>query len=214
MNMKNVVSEGLLRSQENVKRCSRKKYSVILADPAWPYKCWSKKGEGKSASRHYDVMSVDEIKALPVSQIAADDAVLFLWGTWPLLYETKEVIEAWGFTYKTKGFLWAKRNKKVKSWFMGMGYYTRANDEFCLLATRGRPLPRKSRSVRSFIESPIEAHSKKPDRIRDDIVELFGNVPRIELFARQQTPGWDCMGNEVQGGLDIRDTLEKMADEN
>jgi len=189
-----------------------KKYPIILADPAWLYKCWSKKGQARTASSHYDVMTIDDIKSLPVSQIAADNAVLFIWITFPLLDKALEVIEAWGVTYKTIAFNWVKRNKKSNSWFWGLGYYTRANSEICLLATKGKPLTRKSKSVHSVIDSPIEEHSKKPDVVRDRIVQLFGDLPRIELFARQRAEGWDAIGNGIDG-KDIRIALKEITSE-
>ncbi len=101
------------------------------------------------------------------------------------------------WAYKTIAFCWVKQNKNSDGIFKGMGYYTRSNAEICLLATRGRVLERKSRSVSSVIISHIERHSKKPAETRDRIVELFGDLPRIELFARETAPGWDCWGNEV-----------------
>ncbi len=184
-------------------------YKIIYADPAWSYRCWAKAGKGRTASSHYNVMTIKDIKELPVSQIAADNAVLFLWTTFPCLLEGLEVIKAWGFTYKTNAFTWVKRNKKADSWFMGMGHYTRANAELCLLATRGKGLPRVSHAVHSVIDTHIEAHSKKPDIVRDKIVQLFGDVPRIELFARQKTKSWKCVGNEIDG-KDIKSSLNNL----
>lgn len=123
--------------------------------------------------------------------------MLFLWVTAPCLIEGIELITAWGFKYKTVAFTWVKQNKKSDGLFTGMGYYTRANAEYCLLATKGKILERKSHGVHSVVLSHIERHSKKPDEVRDRIVRLFGDVPRIELFARQYATGWDCWGNEV-----------------
>ena len=140
---------------------------------------------------------MDALCALPVSKIAAEDSALFVWATFPQLPEALQLIRAWGFTYKTIAFTWIKQNKKSDSLFWGMGYYTRANAELCLLATRGKTLKRISKSVHSVVLSKIREHSKKPDEVRERIVALFGNIPRIELFARQQTPGWDCWGDEV-----------------
>lgn len=122
---------------------------------------------------------------------------MLLWVTAPCFEEGLELIKAWGFTYKTVGFTWVKLNKKSNKFFMGMGYYTRSNAEYCLLATRGKVLERKSHSVSSVLCTHIEEHSKKPDITRERIEELFGNIPRIELFARQYADGWDCWGNEV-----------------
>lgn len=174
-----------------------KKYSVIYADPPWQYKVWSEIGKGRSAESHYPTMQKKDIQNIPVERITSKDAVLFLWVTAPCLIEGIELIKAWGFTYKTVAFTWVKRNKKSDGIFTGMGYYTRANAEYCLLATRGKVLERKSHSVSSVVLSHIERHSKKPDEVRDRIVQLLGDIPRIELFAREQANGWDCWGNEV-----------------
>ena len=127
----------------------------------------------------------------------APDSALFLWATFPQLPEALRLIEAWGFTYKSVAFVWLKKNKKVDSWFYGLGFWTRGNAEICLLATRGHP-KRQAANVHQFIISPIEAHSKKPDEARDKIVALMGDLPRVELFARQTPPGWDVWGNEVE----------------
>lgn len=173
------------------------KYKIIYADPPWQFKTFSDKGKGRSAERHYPTMTKVDIQRLPVSQIADRDSVLLLWVTAPCFEEGLELIKAWGFTYKTVGFTWVKLNKKSNKFFMGMGYYTRSNAEYCLLATRGKVLERKSHSVSSVLCTHIEEHSKKPDITRERIEELFGNIPRIELFARQYADGWDCWGNEV-----------------
>lgn len=145
-------------------------------------------------------MGIEDICALPVAEIAAPDCVLFMWVTFPTLPDAFKVLEAWGFTYKTVGFCWVKRNKKTPSWFWGLGHWTRANAELCLLATKGKP-KRMSAAVHQIIDSPIEEHSKKPDETRTRIVELVGDLPRIELFARQPTPGWDVWGNEVHSDI-------------
>lgn len=142
-------------------------------------------------------MTKDEIQKLPVLSISAKDSVLLLWVTAPCLIEGLELIKTWGFTYKTVAFTWIKQCIKSNKIFTGMGYYTRANAEFCLLATKGRVLERKSHSVSSVVLSHREQHSKKPNEVRNRIVELFGDIPRIELFARQHADGWDCWGNEV-----------------
>lgn len=174
-----------------------KQYNIIYADPPWRYHVWSKKGQGRSAESHYPTMKLEDICRLPVADIAAKDCVLFLWATYPNLKDAFKVIEAWGFTYKTVAFTWVKRNKKSPTWFWGLGYWTRANPEICLLATRGNP-KRVSKKVHSVVDSPIREHSRKPDEVRDRIVELMGDLPRIELFARERAPGWDVWGNEVE----------------
>ena len=173
-----------------------KKYNIIYADPAWSFKTYSDKGKDRSPDKHYSVMSLQDIKDLPIQDIVNDNCILFMWVTFPLLKEGFEVIDAWGFTYKTVAFNWVKKNKKTNSWFWGLGYWTRANAELCLLATRGT-IKRQSASVHQVIDTPIEKHSKKPDIVRDKIVELVGDLPRIELFARETADGWDSWGNEV-----------------
>ncbi|RUM42552.1 MAG: adenine methyltransferase [Desulfocapsa sp.] len=174
-----------------------KKYKIIYADPPWTYKVWSDKGTGRSASQHYDLLTKEEIQNLPVQDLAAASSVLFLWVTYPTLPEGLELMKKWGFTYKTCAFTWVKKNTKADSIFMGLGYYTRSNAEICLLGTRGDILKRHSKGVPQVILEKRREHSRKPDTARDRIVELFGDVPRIELFAREKSKGWDAWGNEV-----------------
>lgn len=117
------------------------KFNIIYADPPWKFQTYSERGSQlKSADCHYSCMKFDDILSLPVESIAADDSILFLWVTFPLLKEGLEVMKAWGFTYKTCGFNWVKRNKKADSFFLGLGYWTRSNSEICLLGTRGHPV--------------------------------------------------------------------------
>lgn len=179
-----------------------KRYTVIYADPPWAYRVWSQKGAGRSAESHYSTMSLEDIKALPVGKLADKNCALFMWITFPLLREAWDVVEAWGFKYKSVAFVWIKQNKKSPSLFWGMGYWTRANAELCIIATKGSP-KRNSRSVHQIIFSPIEEHSKKPDEARERIVKLMGDVPRIELFARQKASGWDVWGNEAPDSIAI-----------
>lgn len=178
------------------------KYKIVLADPPWSYKVWCKKGIGRNAENHYPTMNVEDICALPIADIVAKDSVLFLWVTFPNLQEAFRVIEVWGYKFCTVAFVWVKKNKKVDSWFMGLGHWTRSNAEICILAKKGNP-KRISKSVRQIIDTPIEFHSKKPDETRDRIVELMGDLPRIELFARQKTEGWDVWGNEVESNIKL-----------
>ena len=174
------------------------KYDIIYADPPWRFNVWSRKtGLERSADSHYQTMTKADIENLPIPNITAKNAVLFLWVTYPCLEQGLELIKKWGFTYKTCAFSWVKLNKKSKTPFVGMGYYTRANNEICLLATKGKPLKRINRAVQQLVMTPIEEHSKKPGEVRERIVKLFGDLPRIELFARQYAEGWDCWGNEV-----------------
>ena len=177
------------------------KYKIIYADPAWSYKDKALAGN-RGAGCKYDVMSINNIKNLPVKELADKDCVLFMWVTMPKLNECFDVIKACGFEYKTVGFTWVKLNKNKPTPFMGMGRWTRANAELCLIATKGKP-SRISASVRSIIETPIERHSKKPNEVRDRIVELMGNLPRVELFAREKADGWDSWGNEIESDITL-----------
>lgn len=178
------------------------KYSVIYADPPWQYKVYSKKGMGRSAESHYPTMSIEDIKALPVANLADKDCALFLWVTFPCLLEGFEVIKAWGFSYKTVAFVWVKQNKKADTLFWGMGYWTRSNVEICLLATKGRP-KRVHAGIHQVIVSHIEEHSKKPVEVQKRIIQLMGDVPRLELFARRKAEGFDVWGNEVDSDIDM-----------
>ena len=173
-----------------------KKYNIIYADPPWSFKNYSKKGEGRNPNQHYLTMGKEDIKQLPVNDIAADNSVLFLWVVNHSLPLAFEVIDSWGFEYKTMDFVWVKRNIKAEGFFTGLGYWTRGNPELCLLASKGKP-SRVSKAVKELVIEPRSQHSKKPDRIRNDIVDLCGNLPRIELFARETAEGWDSWGNEV-----------------
>lgn len=185
------------------------KYKIIYADPPWSFRTYSNKGKGRAPERHYNCMTLADIQNLPVEKLADKDAVLFLWVTYPLLQEGLDTIKRWGFTYKTCAFSWIKKNKSKDSLFQGLGFYTRANNEICLLATRGKPLKRISHSVQQVVVSKIREHSRKPDEVLERIVQLFGDLPRIDLFARQQYDGWTCVGNQIDG-QDIRDALPKI----
>lgn len=183
------------------------KYQIILADPPWQFKNYSDKWhEGRPESRwvgnEYKLMGLKDVMALPVESIAAEDAALFLWTTMPHLPDALRVIEAWGFRYKTAAFTWVKQNPSGNGIFTGMGFWTRSNAEICLLATRGKP-KRVSKSVKQVIISPVGRHSEKPAEVRDRIVELMGDVPRIELFARKHAKGWAAWGDEVRSDIDL-----------
>lgn len=145
-------------------------------------------------------MRLEELAALPVSDLADTDCALFLWATFPQLPEALRLIRAWGFSYKTVAFVWLKTNRKARTWFYGLGFWTRSNAEICLLATKGHP-KRQAANIHQLIVCPVERHSKKPDEARDRIEALMGDLPRIELFARQETPGWEVWGNEVNSDI-------------
>ena len=181
----------------------QKKYSVIYADPPWKYVTYSGNGLARSADHHYPTMTVPEICSLRVRDIAEDNCVLFLWVTMPCLFKSPDVIKAWGFEFKTVAFVWVKQNPRSDSLFWGMGHWTRSNAELCLLCTRGSP-KRISARVHQVIVSHVQEHSRKPEEVRNRIVELMGDIPRIELFARRRTDGWDCWGNEVESDIKIK----------
>ena len=177
------------------------KYNIIYADPPWAYKLTGgTKSSRGMAKQHYNTMTTEEICALPVRDLCTKDAVCFMWATFPNIDQALKVMEVWGFIYKTAAFVWVKKNKKSDSLFWGMGAYTRANAEVCLLwiskDTKAKQIV-KQNNVHQIIYSPIEEHSKKPQEARDRIISLLGDVLRVELFARQQVDGWDCWGNEV-----------------
>lgn len=180
-----------------------KKYNIIYADPPWRYYVYAKKENNRTAEHHYPTLSLDEIKNLPVNEIADENCLLFLWATFPTMMDAFKVIEAWGFQYKTTAFVWVKQNRKSDSLFMGLGFWTRANAEICLLATKGHP-KRFSKCVHQVVMTHVEKHSKKPDEVRKRIVELAGDLPRIELFARHKVDGWDAWGNEVECDIALR----------
>lgn len=180
-------------------------FRCILADPPWRFNSlWGgrpKKVGGNYPSRaidsHYDTLSMQEIKDLPVASVAATDCVLFLWCCWPTIKSAFDVIDAWGFTYKTCAFSWMKAHPKAEETvpFMGLGYWTRANTEPCLLATRGKP-KRVGTDVRQGIIAPRREHSRKPDEIHGRIERLVDG-PRLEMFSRQVRQGWTAWGNEA-----------------
>lgn len=187
-------------------------YDVIYADPPWKYRD-KRLGRG-GAEFHYSTMSIKEIREVGciTKRLAAEDAFLFMWGTWPLLPDMGSVMDDWGFTYKTCAFVWCKTRKLAEvdqsimfadesldmndDSFVGCGNYTRSNSEYCLLATKGK-VQVVNRDVKQVIYAPIMRHSEKPAETRDRIVRLCGDVPRIELFSRQVVPGWDAWGNQI-----------------
>ena len=180
------------------------RYQIIYADPPWKY---NSRANHKTRFRggacgHYDLMTMDEIKSLPILDLADKNCVLFLWTTFPYLDEQIKLFEHWGFRYRTVGFSWIKTNKKNGFPFFGVGYYTKSNLEICLMGMRGQ-LKVQTNKISQVVVAPRGEHSKKPDVIRDKIVELFGDLPRIELFARQKTEGWDVWGNEVESDIDL-----------
>lgn len=197
------------------------KYGAILVDPPWRMKMYSVKGMGRSPDgpvtrgeqrqnnpeRHYATMALDDIKALPVGNLAATNCALFMWAIDPMLPQAIEVGRAWGFTYKTVAFYWAKERRVTsarhklhddqdhKRFPIGTGYWTRSNPEQCLLFVCGQP-KRLSAAVRKLIIAPRREHSRKPDSCKPAIERLVAG-PYLELFSRESRPGWDCWGNQM-----------------
>lgn len=187
-----------------------KKYQIIYADPPWSYyndsnakqNCTTVKGMRRPP---YAVMSSSDIMKLPIKKITDDNCILFIWTTDYHLNKCLEVIKEWGFEYKTVGFAWMKKNKSGKPvCFMG-AYTMKSGIELCLLATKGKDVHKlvKKHTIRALIESTREKHSKKPEEVKTRIVELVGELNRIELFARQKTKGWDVWGNEIDSNVKL-----------
>lgn len=201
------------------------KYKVFVADPPWDFTTYSDKAQ-KSAKQYYSTMSTDAIAAIPVQPLADEDSVLLLWATWPNLIDALKVGEAWGFTYKTLGFIWVKRSSQGKGWHTGLGYYTRSNSEPCLLFVKGHPKRRNAGVSQVIIEDDainclpgfeevitarLTAHSAKPEEFYGRVETLLAG-PYIELFGRRQRKGWNVLGNEIDG-LDIVTAAVKVANE-
>jgi N6-adenosine-specific RNA methylase IME4 len=207
---------------------------VICPDFPWPFETYSQKGKQRSADRHYEIWSLDRIKAFAaefIPRLAAPDCALFIWTIWPLIFETREIIEACGFEYSGLGFDWTKTTPnadvitvkragyKGGGLHWGEGHATRANPEPCLLARRGNPR-RLAMDVHSSIIAPVGRHSEKPDEVYSRIERLYPG-PYLELFARRERPGWTCWGNEIPSpaaassddGLDMPNFLQRRAAE-
>jgi len=173
------------------------KYNIIYADPPWKYfdAGW------KNQSQHYETLDFATIRdRIPINEICDENCILFLWITDPMLIKIKELLSEWGFSYSTVGFYWIKKTKGDK-WFFGLGNWTRANPEICIIATKGS-VERVDSSIPKLVISEIQEHSKKPDEVREKIVHLVGDLPRIELFARPtghpSEKGWEFWGAEVK----------------
>ena len=188
-----------------------KKYDIIYADPPWEYRVWSKKGERRTAASFYETQTLGYLAAMDIASLCNPDCVLLMWATFPCLQEALLLGKAWGFQYKTVAFVWVKRNLHDHGLHVGMGHYTRANAEVVLLFTKGKSLQRVSKNVQQVVITPKGKHSQKPDEVRKRIVRLFGDRPRLELFARsragffpdEEYRGWDVFGNEANGSIPI-----------
>ena len=174
-----------------------KKYQIIYADPPWSYN--DKMRGHMGAITHYETQGVEWICSLPVKNIADKNCVLFMWAVSPQLREALKVIESWGFKYTTVGFCWIKETplfKQVKN----LGRWTMGGCGLCLLAKKGHPKRIKNNVVQTVFDIRTK-HSRKPDEVKKRIIDLMGDLPRIELFAREKTPGWDVWGNEVDSNI-------------
>ncbi len=181
-----------------------KKYNVIYADPPWSYND-KMSGHSFSLDHEYKTQSIEWIKSLSVNNLADKDCALFMWVVSPLLPEALDVIKSWGFKYKTLAFCWSKYHKSGKL-VKNLGRWTMGNVELCLLATRGKP-KRICNNIQQLVQYERSRHSVKPPIVRDRIVQLMGDVPRIELFARERERGWDALGDSIDG-KDIKDVLD------
>jgi N6-adenosine-specific RNA methylase IME4 len=182
----------------------QKDYQLIYADPPWEY---------KRPLTPYPTMTNDELAALTVPAAAAKDSVLCLWATFPRMIDALDLMKAWGFTYKTQLFTWVKVTGSGAPRH-GMGHYTRSNAEVVLIGVRGKGLKRRRKNIGSVIMSRVREHSRKPDEVRDLLVDLFGNnTRRLEMFARTRYSGWDAFGNQVtRFGHDTRGIQKRMTD--
>lgn len=172
------------------------RFGVIYADPAWKFETWSPQGQDRAAANHYTLTTLDGMKAMPVEALASDDCVLFMWVSDPMLPHALELIAAWGFTFKTVAFTWVKASKTGEAEHLGNGYWTRANPEMCLLASRGKP-ERLHADVRQLLVHPVMEHSRKPEEAANRIMRMVAG-PYLELFARRPRDGWVSWGNELE----------------
>lgn len=180
-----------------------KKYQIIYADPPWSY---GDKMSGHSFSLDHEYITQDKkwIANLPVGGVLADkDCCLFMWATSPLLPEALEVMKSWGFKFKTVAFVWSKYTKNNKE-VSNLGRWTMGNVEMCLLGIKGKPNSwRQDKTIKQLVKAERTRHSEKPNEVRERIIKLLGDRPRIELFARCKTEGWDVWGNEVESDIEL-----------
>jgi len=202
-----IKDSGIIECIPQKGKIKMKKYQIIYADPPWTYKtkeclCKTSILNGK-INRHYNTMSLNDLKKLNISRIIDDDCLLYLWVVSPMLDDCIDLLKAWGFRYSTIGFVWHKQKTNP-------GHYTMSECEIVLIGRKGKiPLPRGKRNIRQFLSEMREKHSAKPNEIRNRIAKMFPTQNKLELFARQKTEGWDCIGNGING-KDIRQELEEM----
>lgn len=180
------------------------KFTLIYADPPWQYRDKANDGE-RGASHKYPVMSLQDLCRLPVWDLAADNCLLAMWWVGPMPLEAIKLVEAWGFRLMTmKGFTWHKTNKNSGGSAMGMGHLTRGNTEDMLFAVKGKLPPRLNAGIIQHVSAPRGLHSEKPEVFRKLLVDLLGDVPRIELFCRDKKDGWDTWGNECACDVEVQ----------
>lgn len=194
-----ILDGEMIITLEDILQRKTKKYEVIYADPPWQYE---DKMKGHTFAIEYETQSLEWIKGLPIKMIAAKDCALFMWATSPLLEQAFGVIKSWGFEYKTVGFVWNKVSNEGKN-ISNIGKWTMGNVEICLLATKGKP-KRIRKDIKQYVKAVRTKHSCKPIVVRERIVQLLGDVPRIEMFAREAVEGWDSFGNEVPRVVNMR----------
>lgn len=170
-------------------------YGVVLCDPPWKFQTRSETRQVKSPGRHYQLMTLDDMKALPVWLLAAEDCALVMWAVQAMLPEAFDLMRAWKFQPKSVG-AWAKQSKTGDKWAFGTGYIFRSAAEFFILGTRGKPKI-MARDVRNLIVAPVREHSRKPDKMHANLERMFPDAPKLELFCRERRPGWECWGNDV-----------------
>jgi len=186
----------------------QKKYNVIYADPPWHYgsKAAVNNAKGskiKALSEHYNTMSLAELKTMPIKNITADDAACFMWVTDSHIDEAIEILKAWGFKYKTIAFNWIKTTSKG-NYCKNVAPWTMKSSEICLIGTKGAMTKHKqANNIESLVFAERTKHSRKPAEVRDRIEKLFGDLPKLELFARETSLGWDVFGNEVKNSIII-----------
>lgn len=176
------------------------KYKIIYADPPWSYND-KMSGHSFSLDHEYETQHKNWIANLPVGGVVDKDCVLFMWAVSPLLPEAFEVMKAWGFKYKTVAFCWSKNTKNGKK-VSNLGRWTMGNVEVCLLGIKGRP-QRVCKNIKQLVEAERTRHSAKPSEVRNRIVELMGDLPKIELFARERAEGWHVWGNEIESDISL-----------
>jgi len=180
-----------------------KKYQIIYADPAWETKTFKEKKDGLiSRELPYIQMTDQQIKELDLKPLLADDAILFMWCIDSRIPIVADIMKAWGFTFKCIGFVWAKKAKNTEGFNGGFSSYTKRDCEFCFIGTRGKYMNLK-RGINQILIEPKTIHSRKPNEIRKRIVQMCGDLPRLELFAREQLEGFDVWGNEVESSVTL-----------